>query len=65
MKMNFSTTNPVELKVGDNNTTLLQEENDELAKPKMTPAMMLLSHNKVIENMQVLIENLNNRIEEQ
>ena len=48
-----------------NNTAPLQEEANESVKPKMSPAMMLLSHNKIIENLQTLVENLNNKIEEQ
>ena len=48
-----------------NNMTSIQDENSEQQKPKMSPAMMLLSHNKIIENLQTVIENLNSKLEQQ
>ena len=47
-----------------NNTTTLQQDREQ-EKPKMSPAMMLLSHNKIIENLQTIIGNLNSKVEEQ
>lgn len=48
-----------------NNMTSIREENNSQEKPKMSPAMMLLSHNKIIGNLQHVIENLNAKIEQQ
>ena len=49
----------------NNNMTSVREENAPQEKPKMSPAMMLLSHNKIIENLQTVIESLNTKIEQQ
>ena len=51
--------------VSNNNMTSIREESATQAKPKMSPAMMLLSHNKIIENLQTVIESLNLKIEQQ
>ena len=47
-----------------NNVTDIKDD-VEAPKTKMSPAMMLLSHNKIIENMQKVIEDLDNRMNEQ
>ena len=47
-----------------NNMALLQEEGVP-QKQKMSPATMLLSHNKIIENLQGVVESLNAKIEQQ
>ena len=47
-----------------NNVTDIKDD-IEPSKTKMSPAMMLLSHNKIIENMQKVIENLDNKMNEQ
>ena len=46
------------------NMTPIQEETVE-QKPKMSPAMMLISHNKIIENLQTVVENLNTKLDQQ
>ena len=51
-------------KITNNTTPIQQQETNEVIKPKMSPAMMLITHNKIIENMQTVIENLNNKFEE-
>lgn len=33
--------------------------------PKMNPTMMLLSHNKILDNLQEVVSNLNDRVESQ
>ena len=48
-----------------NNMTSIREETPLQEKPKMSPAMMLLSHNKIIENLQTVVESLNFKIEQQ
>jgi len=48
-----------------NNMTSIREETPLQEKPKMSPAMMLLSHNKIIENLQTVVESLNSKIEQQ
>ena len=61
-----STSAPTSLSsVSNNNMTSIREESATQAKPKMSPAMMLLSHNKIIENLQTVIESLNTKIEQQ
>ena len=37
----------------------------DIPKPKMNPTQMLLHHNKVIENLQVVVTNLNEQVESQ
>ena len=46
------------------NMTPVQEETSD-QRTKMSPAMMLISHNKIIENLQVVIDNLNTKLEQQ
>ena len=60
MPQNSQTKNSREV----NNVTDINDDVD-APKTKMSPAMMLLSHNKIIENMQKVIENLDNRMNEQ
>jgi len=47
-----------------NNASSVQETGQQKT-PKMNPAMMLLSHNKIIENLQTIIANLNSKVDEQ
>ena len=51
-------------KMTNNATSINDEQPNDSMKPKMSPAMMLLSHNKIIENLQTIIENLNNKVED-
>jgi len=49
-----------------NSLSNIQEEKEQIQKKsKMSPAMMLLAHNKVIENLQEVVQNLNSKIEGQ
>ena len=48
-----------------NNMASIREETPLQEKSKMSPAMMLLSHNKIIENLQTVVESLNSKIEQQ